>query len=133
MRSCLTKPLGESLDCRRNHMANAEKVAKAGVTREGGWLYYIDKMGNIARSRMVRGGQKKKPGDKPEVIAKTGVTRDNNFIYFMDDGGDVARVPRSKGGTARSKKKSTKKPAKKAPAKKAAKKAPAKKAAKKKK
>jgi hypothetical protein len=138
-------------------MANAEKVAKAGVTREAGWLYYIDKAGNIARSKMVRGGQKKKPGDKAEVVAKTGVTRDNNFIYFMDNNGDVARVPRSKGGTARSKKKSkkkaakkpakkaakkgakktakkaggAKKAAKKAPAKKAAKKAPAKKAAKK--
>jgi hypothetical protein len=122
----------------KNQMANAEKVAKAGVTREGGWLYYIDKQGNIARSRMVRGGQKKKPGDKAEVVAKTGVTRDNNYIYFMDDNGDVARVPRSKGGTARSKKKTkkaakkpAKKAAKKAPAKKAAKKAPAKKAAKK--
>jgi hypothetical protein len=116
------------------HMANAEKVAKAGVTRESGWLYYIDKTGNIARSKMVRGGQKKKPGDKAEVVAKTGVTRDNNFIYFMDNNGDVARVPRSKGGTARSKKKSskkkaTKKPAKKAAKKTAAKKAPAKKAA----
>ena len=74
-------------------MANAEKVAKAGVTRESGWLYYIDKTGNIARSKMVRGGQKKKPGDKAEVVAKTGVTRDNNFIYFMDNNGDVARVP----------------------------------------
>jgi len=51
-------------------MANAEKVAKAGVTRETGWLYYIDKAGNIARSKMVRGGQKKKPGDKAEVVAK---------------------------------------------------------------
>ena len=71
-------------------MANAEKVAKAGVTREPGWLYYIDKAGNIARSKMVRGGQKKKPGDKAEVVAKTGVTRDNNFIYYMDDAGDVA-------------------------------------------
>ena len=110
-------------------MANAEKVAKAGVTRESGWLYYIDKTGNIARSKMVRGGQKKKPGDKAEVVAKTGVTRDNNFIYFMDNNGDVARVPRSKGGTARSKKKSSKKKATKKPAKKtAAKKAPAKKA-----
>jgi len=104
-------------------MANPEKVAKAGATRENGWLYYIDKNGNIARSRMVRGGQKKKPGDKAEVVAKTGVTRDNNFIYFMDADGDVARVPRSKGGTARSKKKTAKKPAKKA-AKKPAKKSP---------
>ena len=78
-------------------MANAEKVAKAGVARESGWLYYIDKAGNIARSKMVRGGQKKKPGDKAEVVAKTAVTRDNNFIYFMDNNGDVDRRQKGAG------------------------------------
>ena len=34
---------------------NAEKVADAGVQREVGYLYYIDKDGNVARSKMARG------------------------------------------------------------------------------
>ena len=32
-----------------------EPVAKAGVTREDNYLYYIDKQGNVARSPMARG------------------------------------------------------------------------------
>ena len=34
---------------------NAEKVADAGVTRESGFLYYVDKNGNVSRSPMARG------------------------------------------------------------------------------
>ena len=34
---------------------NAEKVADAGVTRESGYLYFIDKGGNVARAPMARG------------------------------------------------------------------------------
>ena len=35
-------------------VGNAEKVADAGVT-ESGYLYFIDKNGNVARSPMARG------------------------------------------------------------------------------
>ena len=38
----------------------AEKVAKAGVKREEGFLYYIDKQGDISRAKMARGGQKRR-------------------------------------------------------------------------
>ena len=113
-------------------MGTPEKVFKAGIQRESGWLYYFNN-GNIMRTRMVRGGQKKKPGDKPEVVLKTDVKNETGYIYFIDKQGDVARSVASRGGTAR-KKKAKKAPAKKA--KKAAKKAkkgakkPAKKAAK---
>ena len=34
---------------------NAEKVADAGVSRESGFLYFIDKGGNVARAKMARG------------------------------------------------------------------------------
>lgn len=82
-----------------------EKVVVAGVTREAGWLYFINKDGNIARSRLVRGGALPKSTEKAEVVAHTWAKRDINYIYFMDDDGDVARVPRSRGGTIRDKKK----------------------------
>lgn len=112
-------------------MGTAEKMFKAGIQREPGWLYYFDN-GNVMRTRMVRGGQKKKPGDKPEVVLKTDVKREDGYIYYLDKQGDVSRSVASRGGTARKKKRKAKaaKKAKK-PAKKAAKKAKGKKPAKK--
>ncbi len=40
-----------------NHVA--EKVAKVGIKKEPGYLYFIDKQGDISRAKMVRGGQKR--------------------------------------------------------------------------
>lgn len=37
-----------------------EKVLKAGITREKGWLYYIDKAGDISRAKI---GKDKKKGN----------------------------------------------------------------------
>ena len=36
----------------------AEKVAKVGVEREEGFLYFVDKDGDISRSVMARGDKK---------------------------------------------------------------------------
>jgi len=33
----------------------AEKVAQAGVTKESGYLYFVDKQGDISRAPMARG------------------------------------------------------------------------------
>lgn len=38
----------------------AEKVAKVGVKKVPGYLYFVDKNGDISRAKMARGGQKKK-------------------------------------------------------------------------
>ncbi len=37
----------------------AEKVAKVGVKKEPGYLYFIDKQGDISRAKMARGGQRR--------------------------------------------------------------------------
>jgi len=42
----------------------AEKVAKVGVKKEPGYLYFIDKQGDISRAKMVRGGQKRRSSRK---------------------------------------------------------------------
>lgn len=68
----------------------AEKVAKAGVKREDGYLYFVDKGGNIARAKMSRG--KKKGRSKQEVVAKTGVSKEKGYLYFVDKQGDVSRA-----------------------------------------
>ena len=33
----------------------AEKVAKVGVTKESGYLYFVDKDGDVSRAKMARG------------------------------------------------------------------------------
>ncbi len=38
----------------------AEKVAKVGVKKTSGYLYFVDKAGDISRAKMARGGKKKK-------------------------------------------------------------------------
>lgn len=50
----------------------AEKVQKVGVERVQGFLYYIDKQGDVSRAKMARGGKK---GGKPEKVAKVGVKK----------------------------------------------------------
>jgi hypothetical protein len=45
----------------------AQKVTKVGIKREEGWLYFIDKEGDISRVKMARGGQKKKKTAKKAV------------------------------------------------------------------
>jgi len=67
----------------------AEKVAKAGVKREDGYLYFIDKNGDVARAKMARGGKK---GGKPEKVAKVGVSKAKGYLYFLDKAGDVSRA-----------------------------------------
>ena len=38
----------------------AQKVLKCGIKKESGYLYFIDKQGDISRAKMARGGKKKK-------------------------------------------------------------------------
>ena len=35
-------------------MAQTEKVAKVGVKKESGYLYFVDKEGDISRTKMAR-------------------------------------------------------------------------------
>ncbi len=67
----------------------AQKVAKAGVTREEGFLYFIDKQGDISRAKMARGGKK---GGKPQKVQKLGIKKEKGFLYFIDKQGDVSRA-----------------------------------------
>ena len=41
-----------------------KKVAKVGIKRAEGYLYFIDKQGDISAAKMVRGGTKKKKAAK---------------------------------------------------------------------
>lgn len=74
----------------------ATKVVKLGLKKEDGWLYYLDKKGNVSRAKMGRG---RKPSRvKPQVVAKVGVARKEGFLYFIDKDGDLAMVKMSRKG-----------------------------------
>lgn len=38
----------------------SEKVAMVGISKERGYLYFVDKQGDISRALMMRGQHKKK-------------------------------------------------------------------------
>ncbi len=69
----------------------AQKVAKVGVTRASGYLYFIDKQGDVSRAKMARGGKKGSRG-RAEKVAKAGVDKEKGYLYFLDKQGDVARA-----------------------------------------
>ena len=72
----------------------AEKVKSTGVTKESGFLYYLDKNGNVSRTKMARGSNK---GGNAEVVANAGVTRESGWLYYIDKDGDVARSKMARG------------------------------------
>ena len=74
----------------------AEKVAKVGVKKESGWLYFVDKSGDISRAKMARGGRKK-GSTGTEKVAKAGVKKESGWLYFVDKSGDVSRAKMARG------------------------------------
>ena len=78
----------------------AEKVAKAGVKREDGFLYFIDKQGDISKVKMARGGKK---GGKPTKVEKVGVKKADGYLYFVDKAGDVSCAKMVRGGKKKKK------------------------------
>lgn len=77
----------------------AEKVCKCGIKRQKGYLYFVDKKGNAARAKMVRGGKKGK--QKQEVLHKCGIKRQEGYLYFIDKQGDVSRAKMARRGKRR--------------------------------
>ncbi len=74
----------------------AERVAKVGVKRQKGYLYFITKKGDVGRAKMARGG--KKGGGKIEVVAEAGVKKAKGYLYFLDKAGNISRAKMARGG-----------------------------------
>ncbi|MFQ5680534.1 MAG: hypothetical protein ACE5GG_00545 [Candidatus Omnitrophota bacterium] len=78
----------------------AKKVAKVGIEREEGYLYFVDKNGNVSRAKMARG---KKKGGRPKVVAKVGIEKQKGFLYFVDKQGDISCAKMKVGGQKKKK------------------------------
>src|SRR5579871_1970521 len=89
----------------------AEVVAKLGVKREGGYLYFL-RGSDVWKTPMKRAGGPSAAG-KAEKVAAGNFTRAEGFLYFLDSAGDVSRAKRAVGGQKRKKAKAAKKATKK--------------------
>jgi len=73
----------------------AKKVAKVGVKKKPGFLYFVDKKGNVACAKMARG--KKKGKAKIETVAKVGIKKEKGYLYFIDKKGDISCAKMARG------------------------------------
>lgn len=65
----------------------AQKLIKLGIKRQKGYLFYIDKRGDVSCAKMARGDKK---GGSPKKIAKIGIKRKEGYLYFVDKKGDIS-------------------------------------------
>lgn len=78
----------------------AQKVLKLGVKRKKGYLYFIDKKGDVSCALMARG---KKKGGKPQKVEKAGVEKKDGYLYFLDKQGDISCAKLVRGGKKKKK------------------------------
>jgi len=79
-------------------------IEKTEVKRAKGYLYYVDKKGNVARVNMKRQGKPYRK--KIETVAKVGIKRKIGYLYYIDKKGNVCEAKMQRGGK---KKKASKK------------------------
>jgi hypothetical protein len=78
----------------------ATKVMKCGIKRKSGYLYFIDKQGDVSMAKMARGKQK---GGKPQKVHKCGIKKQTGYLYFVDKKGDVSMAKMVRGGRKKKK------------------------------
>ena len=74
-------------------------IAKTGVKRQKGFLYFLDKRGNVAKVQMKRAGRK--TNKKQTVVAKCGIKRKVGYLYYLDKKGNVCEAKMQRGGKRR--------------------------------
>ncbi len=75
----------------------------SGVSREPGFLYYVDKQGNMTKTPMARAGKAGK--GKKEVLHKCGIKREAGWLYYVDSKCNVCRAKMARPGSKKKKKK----------------------------
>jgi len=73
----------------------AQKVAKCGIKKKKGYLYFVDKRGDVSMAKMARG---KKKGGNRQKVAKCGIKKKAGYLYFVDRRGDVSMAKMVRGG-----------------------------------
>jgi hypothetical protein len=78
----------------------AEKVAKVGIKKAKGYLYFVDKKGDVSCAKMARGSKK---GGSPKKVAKVGIKKKSGYLYFIDKKGDISCAKMVRGGKKKGK------------------------------
>jgi len=65
-------------------------IVKTKIKRDKGFLYFLNKKGDVAKVAMKRAG--KKANKKQTVVAKTGIKRKKGYLYYLDKKGNVAEA-----------------------------------------
>ena len=73
----------------------ATKVVKCRIKRKKGYLYFIDKRGDVSMAKMARG---KKKGGNRQKVCKCGIKKKKGYLYFVDRRGDVSMAKMVRGG-----------------------------------
>ena len=73
----------------------AQKVAKVGVKKQKGYLYFVDKKGDVSCAKMARGSKK---GGSVKKVAKVGIKKQKGYLYFIDKHGDISCAKMVQGG-----------------------------------
>lgn len=66
-----------------------EKIIRTKIKKLGGYLYFVDKKGDISRAKMARGTTK---GGKSEKVRKIGLKKEKGYLYYLDKRGDISRA-----------------------------------------
>ena len=73
----------------------ATKIVKCKIKRKKGYLYFIDKRGDVSMAKMARG---KKKGGGRQKVCKCGIKKKKGYLYFVDKQGDVSMAKMVRGG-----------------------------------
>lgn len=73
----------------------ATKVVKCRIKRKKGYLYFIDKQGDVSMAKMARG---KKRGGGRQKVYKCKIKKKKGYLYFVDRRGDVSMAKMVRGG-----------------------------------
>ena len=79
-----------------------KKVAKVGIKKEKGYLYFVDKHGDVSCAKMARGNKK---GGSAKKVAKVGIKKQSGYLYFIDKQGDISCAQMVRGGKKKKAKK----------------------------
>ena len=82
-------------------MVKAKKIATPGIKRESGFLYFIDKKGNVCCTMAKKFKTAKEKGTK--VVSETKICKKPGCMYYVDKDGDVCEVHMSRNGAKKKK------------------------------
>jgi len=74
-----------------------KKIAKAGIKKKPGYLYFLDKQGDISAAKLSRFGKAQSRKQKKEKIKKLGIKKKPGYLYFIDKQGDVSAAKMQRG------------------------------------